>query len=84
MKLTPNIPDGWTIDSKTYHRCVVIETNTIPTQYVSIDMELRFFEPGCSRPNFHGRYAVHPEHMTGRGWKDRLFQAAIEHLQNQL
>jgi hypothetical protein len=80
MNAIDNIPVGWTSDSKTFHNCVVIETNTYPTQFVTVDLERRFFEPGCVIPKKQSIYAVHPDGMIGRGWKDRLFNAAVEYL----
>jgi hypothetical protein len=74
------LPSGWTSDSKTFHNCVVIETNTCPTQFVTVDLERRFFEPGCVTPNPNGLLTVHPSGMIGRGWKDRLFNAAVDYL----
>lgn len=48
---------------------------------VTIYWRWRYLESGSSGGAGPGRRAWMPPAMTGRGWRERLVQAAVEHLQ---
>lgn len=85
------IPEGWTLEpySPSSADIFVLHTPPPPCYMATIDFKYRGFRSGmCMSGRWHGQKVTkkgleRPKYV-GRGWQQRLVDAAVEHLREVL